>query len=58
MTRRLVEALAAARQATERAGSGDGSAFGDTVASGVSANLCEALVRIVEPFPTLDVGVS
>ena len=23
-----------------------------------SANLCEALVRIIEPFPTLDVGVS
>ena len=28
------------------------------MASGVSANLCEALVRIIEPFPTLDVGVS
>ncbi|MDE0222729.1 MAG: hypothetical protein OXJ90_25910 [Spirochaetaceae bacterium] len=24
----------------------------------VSSNLCEALVRIIEPFPTLDVGVS
>ena len=58
MTKRLVEALAAARQAAERAGSGDGNAFGETVASGVSANLCESLVQIVEPFSALDVGVS
>ena len=34
------------------------SAFGDAVASGVSANLCEALVRLIEPFPMLDCGVS
>ena len=58
MTRRLVEAVTAARQATERATAGEDSAFEQTVANGVSANLCEALVRIIEPFPTLDVGVS
>ena len=58
MTRRLVEALTAVRQATERTAAGDESAFGDAVASGVSANLCEALVRLIEPFPTLDCGVS
>ena len=58
MTRRLVEALAAARQAAERVGSGDGRAFGETVASGVSANLCEALVQIIEPFSALDIGIS
>ncbi len=58
MTRRLVDALAAARQAAERAGSGGGNAFGETVASGVSANLCESLAQIVEPFSALDVGVS
>ena len=57
-TRRLVEAVAAAQQATERAAAGDDAAFEGTVSSGVSANLCEALVRIIEPFPTLDVGVS
>ena len=57
-TRRLVEAVAAAQQATERAAAGDDGAFEGTVSSGVSANLCEALVRIIEPFPTLDVGVS
>lgn len=58
MTVRLVEALTAVRQATERTAAGDEEAFGDAVAQGVSANLCEALVRLVEPFPTLDVGVS
>ena len=58
MTRRLLEALAAARQAAERAVSGDSNAFGETMTSGVSANLCEALVQIIEPFPALDIGVS
>ena len=58
MTRRLAEALAAARHAAERAAGGDDGTFGKAVASGVSANLCEALVRIIEPFPTLDVSVS
>ena len=58
MTSRLVEALSAAREAAERAAGGDDGAFEGTVASGVSANLCEALVRIIDPFPTLDVGVS
>ena len=58
MTRRLFEALSAARQAAERTMAGDEGAFGEAVANGVSANLCEALVRIIEPFPTLDCGVS
>ena len=58
MTLRLVEALAAARQAAERAAGGDASTFGEAVARGVSANLCEALVQIIEPFATLDVSVS
>ena len=58
ITRRLVEALAAARRAAERAGSGDGGSFGETVAKGVSANLCEALAQIIEPFPALDISVS
>ena len=58
MTRRLVEAVTAARQATERAAAGDDGAFEETVGNGVSANLCDALVQIIEPFPTLDVSVS
>ena len=58
MTKRLAEALTAARQAAERTAAGDEGAFGEAVANGVSANLCEALVRLIEPFPTLDLGVS
>ena len=58
MTRRLVEALTAAREAAEHTVAGEGGAFGRAVANGVSANLCEALVRLIEPFPALDIGVS
>lgn len=58
LTLRLMDALNVVRQATERTAAGDGGAFGDVVEGGVSANLCEALVRIIEPFPTLDVDVS
>ena len=57
MTRRLAEALVAAREATESATAGDQSAFADAVGKGVSANLCEALVRLIGSFPTLDVSV-
>ncbi len=58
VTRRLVAALTAVHEAVERAHSGDGGAFEQGVAHGVSANLCEALARIIEPFPALDIGVS
>ena len=58
LTLHLMEALTVARQAAERTAAGDEGAFGDAVEGGVSANLCEALVRIIEPFPTLDVNVS
>ncbi len=58
LTRRLVQALRAAREMVECTAAGDDGAFDESVASGVSANLCEALVRIIQPFPTLDVGVS
>ena len=58
MTRRLCNALAATRQATERTISGDAEAFADAVSSGVSANLCDALVQMIEPFPVLGVSVT
>ena len=58
MTRRLVEALRAVREMVERTVADEEGACDESVASGVSANLCEALVRIIQPFPTLDVGVS
>ena len=43
MTRRLAEALAAAREATENAVSGDQTAFADSVDKGVSANLLRSV---------------
>ncbi|KKZ15478.1 MAG: hypothetical protein TH68_00075, partial [Candidatus Synechococcus spongiarum 142] len=58
MTRRLVEALQAARESTEKAAAGDSGAFADGVEKGVSANLCDALTCLIGPFPSLDIGVS
>ncbi|MCY4331633.1 MAG: hypothetical protein OXC96_03830 [Cyanobacteria bacterium MAG CAR1_bin_15] len=58
MTRRLVEALKAARESTERFAAGESDAFSRMVEKGVSANLCEALTCLIGPFSTLDIGVS
>ena len=58
LTVRLIEALAAARKATESTVTGEEGAFTGVVEKGVSANLCEALHRLISPFPTLDVGVT
>ena len=58
MTRRLCDALDATRQAVEKTTSGDAQAFSAAISSGVSANLCEALAQMVEPFPALDVSVT
>lgn len=57
VTRRLADALAATREATEKTVGGDAGAFSAAVARGVSVNLCEALVKLIEPFPTLDISL-
>ena len=57
VTRRLADSLAATREATEKTVSGDTGAFSEAVARGVSANLCEALVKLIEPFSTLDISL-
>lgn len=57
LTARLIEALTALRVAAERMASGEEDAFSDATTSGVSANLCDALVKIIDSFPTLDVSV-
>lgn len=57
VTRRLADALAATREATEKTIDGDAGAFSAAVALGVSANLCEALVKLIRPFPTLDISL-
>lgn len=57
MTQRLAEALTATREAAERASGGD-DAFPEAVQRGASANLCEALAMLIEPFHGIDVGLS
>lgn len=58
MTTRLIGALAAVRTAAERTVGGAADAFFEAVGSGVSANLCDALATLIEPFPGLDVSVT
>ena len=58
VTYRLERALMAARNATEMAASGDFNAFSEAVSLGVSANLCEALADLIEPFAALDISVT
>ena len=58
VTMRLVDALTATREATEEIVGGDTVAFSKAVSRGISANLCEALVQLIEPFPTLDVSLA
>ena len=59
VTRRLVRALEASRDAAEKAHSGDGAqAFDQAVADGVSANLCDAVARLIEPSNKLEVSVN
>ena len=57
VTRRLADALAATCEATEKTVGGDAGAFSEAVAHGVSANLCEALVKLIEPFSILDISL-
>ena len=54
----LFNALAATREATRRTASGEMEAFNDAVASGTSANLCDAIVQMIRHFQTLDVSVT
>jgi hypothetical protein len=58
VTRRLMNALEASLTATERALSGDGTAFEKAVAAGVSANLCEAVAGLIEQSDNLDISVT
>lgn len=58
VTMRLADALAATREAAERTVGGDIVAFLEAVSRGTSANLCEALVQLIEPFPSLDISLA
>src|ERR1700730_13215486 len=58
VTRRLMKALEASRTAAEMALSGDGAAFENAVAAGVSANLCEAVASLIEQSTGLDISLT
>ena len=58
MTSRLFDALTAIREATNKTTLGDAEAFDNAVVSGASANLCDALIQMTEPFQTLDISVT
>ena len=58
VAQRLAQSLSATRSASERAVGGDTMAFAQVVASGVSANLCEAVAGLVEDVAAFDVSFS
>ena len=58
VTRRLMTALEASRNAAELALSGNEAAFEQAVASGVSANLCEAVASLIEQSNGLEISLT
>ena len=58
VTTRLIEALTAAREATERTSAGDADAFPKAMKRGASANLCDAVAMLIEPFGGIDIGLT
>ena len=58
ITQCLVKALQAVRESIEWAATGEPNAFATVPEKGVSANLCDALVRLIGTSATMDVGVS
>lgn len=56
ITRHLASTLKAARKAIEGTVSGASDAFATVLPEGVSANLCEALDKMIVPFSTMDVS--
>lgn len=58
VTKRLVEALSATQSAIESTVLGEVDAFALAVSKGISANMCEALAKLIGPFPTLEVRLS
>ncbi len=58
MTRRLMEALDAARAAVDQTAEGERGAFERAIKKGVSSNLCKALVKMAKPFPSLRIETT
>lgn len=58
ITRRLVQAVSAAKMATSQTMSGQTGIFLEVVSEGVSANLCEALVKVIEPVASVELSIA
>ena len=58
LMQRLLEALTAVRDAMRQPAAGKEDGFEKSVTSGASANLCDALVRIIGTFKTVDIEIS
>ena len=58
VTRRLAQALSAVNRATAKTMTGDKAAFTIAVTEGISANLCDALAQMLEPYEFLDVSTT
>ena len=58
MTGHFANTLSATKSAAEETASGSVQAFASALASGASANFCEAMVSLIGPFPELEVSVS
>ena len=58
VTARLGEALQSCKTAIEKTVSGEKDAFSNSVGEGISANLCDSLAQIIEPFKALDISVT
>ena len=58
VTARLGEALQSCKTAIEKTVSGEKDTFSNSVGEGISANLCDSLAQIIEPFKALDISVT
>ena len=58
ITSHFADTMVATRLASEETATGSREAFARAVSSGVSANLCDAMVDLIGPFPRLEVSVS
>lgn len=58
ITAHLASALEAVRTASERLIGGEQEAFINAVQSGISANLCDGIVAVTEPYSAVDISLS
>ena len=58
ITSRLANALVAMREVIEVADARDAESFSGAVEHGVNANLCNSLVKMVNPIPALDISLA